>query len=160
MIKNIITFKNPDYSIFIQCDCGREILNFYYYKETFTCEEIICLDYFGYVKNEDDFKSKYFTFDHLVLNNFINDLISAQNTSEEYYKEYEGKNSYLTLKKDNFNFYHLYRFKDKNNLLKNKYIWDVTFHQQQISELIEELLNMKMVIEQNQRKGYSRNVKR
>ena len=138
MIRNIISSKHTDYSTFIQCDCGREILNFYYYKETTTCEEIICVDYFGYLDKKEDIYKKQFSFTISTLLKFIQDLESTQNL-KEFESEYEDRGSYLTLRKNEFKFYTICKYANKKSLKLNRAIWDIAIRPPEILELISEL---------------------
>ena len=145
MIKSIITSKNTDYSIFLQCDCSNEILWFYYYHRTTTCEEIIMLDYFGYLKNEEDNRYRYFAFTNFLFNAFIDDLIKSQDL-KTFYMEYYNKGSYLILEKTELGFYNLYKYSGRKNLMKKKRVWDISIREPQMSEFINELKNMQKEI--------------
>lgn len=149
MIKNIITSRNADYSTFLHCDCGNEILWFYYYHGTSTCEEIIALDYFGNLKNTKYNNSyKHFVFDVFLFNKFVKDLISAQ-TLETFHSEYYNGYSYLVLEKDKNNFYNIYSYVNKEKMIKENALWDISMREFQLTELINELKNMQKIIIKN-----------
>lgn len=147
MVKNIITSKNTDYSTFLHCHCGGEILWFYYYHETLSCDEIIFLDYFGYLKEEEENRNKSFVFTKTLFYEFLESLIKAQDSSN-FYKIYSNNGSFLILEKDNLGFYTLYKYINKKSLLKSKYIWSITIREPQVTEFIEELKRMKSTIEE------------
>ena len=146
MIKNIITSKNTDYSTFLQCDCGSEILWFYYYHGTTTCEEIIGVDYFGYLKKKENSLDKHFNFSAKQFKIFLQDLKNIQHI-EEFCKDYECNGSYIRIKKDSLGFYSIFKFKDRKFLFKGTYVWDIKIRSPQLIELINELNEMEKVID-------------
>ena len=147
IIKNIITSKNTNYSTFLQCDCGGEILWLYFYYKTSTCEEIIILDYIGDLKDKKEFKYKHFSFTRDNLNSFSNDLISSQDL-KTFYNIYEDRGSYLIFEKDELNFYTLRIAKNKKLAIKKKYVWEIIVQPPQLIEFSDEIKKLQSIIKE------------
>ena len=142
MVKELISNRNENYTFFIQCSCGQEILQFYYYKYTNVDDEIIALRYFGHIDNHKDSKCANFTF----TRRDFNELILALNKclSEDHFgKLIQDKEEILAIRKDKLGFYTLLKFRDKKQKEKENFIWDICLSQKQVLKLIEKLNEMR-----------------
>lgn len=141
MIKPIISNRLEDISLFLHCECGNEIIQFYYYKETSTCPEIIGLQYFGYVKNKEDSKCTGFQFNRDTFKLFIDKL--KQSLKEDTLQQiFEDHNEYLMINKDIYGFWKICKTRNAKQIFDKFYIWDICLRDISIKELIAELDKM------------------
>lgn len=146
MIKEIISSRNEDYSFFVHCNCGNEIIQFYYYRPTNIDEEIIGIRYYGYVKNVKDSRCTSFTFTRETFNNFIESTYNAIYNENTLYGVIQDNNAYLIFNKDKHGFYTLLKARSKILLLKKQYVWDIMLRKPEVQLLYDRLLKMKEVI--------------
>ena len=143
MVKEIISSRNEDYSFFIQCSCGSEVIQLYYYKETSISEEIIGLKYYGCVK---DIRLSNFTFTRESFNLFVDMIAQALNPNESN-KYIKDGNDHLAITKDKYGFYILSKSKEKTSWFnKEKCVWDINIREPEMKVLKEKLLDMKSII--------------
>ena len=91
---SIISNRNEDYSFFLQCNCGNDLIQFYYYKETNLNDKIIGIRYFGHLEDVNKkSKNTSFIFNNTkTLNQFINYLEDMENAIHVFiYADEEAK---------------------------------------------------------------------
>ena len=144
MYKQIIDSKNETDIIFLRCHCGGEIISIYYYPATTTCQEIIFLDYYGYIKSKYLYKYKHYSFNRDLFEDFINALERCE-LEGPYEKNIKCPYSYLNISKLNHNFTELKLCIDRKLKSKNKQpikIWDITIRDKELVEFVSRLKQM------------------
>ena len=156
-IKELINSRNEDFTFYVQCNCGNELIQFYYYKETNIDPIIIGIKYFGYLNDKKDSKCANFNFSIETLDKFIEATYKALNVNiihgyipDAVYKD----NEFLVFDKDEDNFYQLYKIRNKTHLKQNKYVWDICLRRDEVSLIYEKLIEMREVIRNDQRTNY------
>lgn len=146
MVKNIISSRNTDYSIFLQCDCGQEVLWLYYFHGTMTCDEIIGLNFIGYFRSEKDYARRYFAFTYNTFAKLIETLklFQTQNSGEEMLYD---RGAYLVIEKDDRGFYSISTYHNSREMRVKHSIWSVDIREPQVTEFIVELEKMQEVID-------------
>lgn len=156
-MKQLINSRNEDFTFYVQCNCGNEIIQFYYYKETSIDPTIIGIKYFGYLKDKKDSRCANFNFSVETLDEFIEATYKALNINiiHGYIPDDNNKKEeFLIFDKDRDNFYRLYKVRDKLHLKQNKYIWDICLRRDEVSLIYEKLIEMREVIRNDQRTNY------
>lgn len=149
MIKPIISNRLDNKSVFIHCECGNEIIQFYYYKETTTCPEIIGLQYYGYVKNKEDSRCTNFQFNKKTFKIFINKLKESLK-EDKFHAIFEDHDEYLVIDKDNYGFWKILKYKGAKRIFHKLSVWDISLRELSIRELIKELEEIwKIISEEN-----------
>ena len=139
MNKTIISSRREDASVFLHCDCGNEILQVFYYKQTTTCEEIISLAYYGYLEEIKNNSYTRFAFDQTSFRLFIEAL---QTCAEKFVYSYvltDRSPLRLCIDKDRFGFTKLTLCMKPFGSAKLRKVWDITIREQALLEFIEEL---------------------
>ena len=156
-IKEVINSRNEDFTFYVQCNCGNELIQFYYYKETNIDPIIIGIKYFGYLNDKKDSKCANFNFSIETLDKFIEATYKALNVNivhgyipDAVYKDSE----FLVFDKDKDNFYQLYKIRNKTHLKQNKWVWDICLREEEVSLIYEKLVEMREVIKNDQRINY------
>lgn len=147
MIKEIISGRNEDYSFFIQCLCGNEILQFYYFKPTNIDEEIIGLKFYGIVKRAKDSKCTNFFFDRKSFDYFVKAIHKMIISEGPVHGVIADNQDFLIYDKDKYGFYTLLKSRSKILLSKKQYVWDITLRKSEMEEIYNRLLKIKEVIE-------------
>lgn len=138
MIKPIISNRLEDKSIFIHCDCGNEIIQFYYYKETSLCPEIIGLQYYGYIKDKEDSKCTSHQFNRKTFRIFLDKLHESLREDKLHHIS-EDYHQYLILDKDEHNFWKIVKARSARQIFHKNYVWDICLREPSVRELITEL---------------------
>ena len=139
MNKTIISSRREDASVFLQCDCGNEIIQVFYYKQTTTCEEIISLAYYGYLEEIKNNSYTRFAFDQVSFKLFIEAL---QTCAEKFVYSYvitDRSPLRLYIDKDRFGFTKLTLYMKPFGRTKLRKVWDISIREQALLEFIEEL---------------------
>ena len=142
MIKNIVCNGKEDYSFYLMCDCGGEILQFYYYKKSTYSDEKIGIKFFGHI---DGSKNSY---DRLVMinSNDLKTLVDAIKSDGSVFECGLG-DSYFVVKHSNDGFIHIIKAKDEKRYSKDEFIWDIIIHKVSVNDLIEQINKMIVYIE-------------
>lgn len=151
MIKKLISARNEDYTFFIQCSCGNEIIQFYYYKESNIDNEIIGIRYFGHLPDLKDSRCANFTFTRSSFYSFIEATERALRNDIIHGVVKDGL-EYLVFDKDKYGFYTLLKARSNMMLKKKQYVWDISLRESEVKLIYEELLNMKNFIEEGFKK--------
>jgi hypothetical protein len=133
MIREILSCSKEDYSFYVKCDCGREILQFYFYEDGGYCEPIIGINYFGHISS-----TKSLTYDRsLILKpTYLTDFIKAvEDESTNFF--INDSNHYFTIKHELGGFIHFIRAANEQDYEEGKYLWDITIHNTVKEELIK-----------------------
>ena len=146
MIKEIISSRNEDFTFYVQCSCGQEIIQFYYYKETKIDPKIIGIRYFGYLRDCRDSRCANFAFTEESFNQFIEATYKALHVNIVHVAIKDG-HELLVYDKDKSGFYTLLKAKNSKLIKKGVYIWDICLREKEVSLIYEKLLEMKEVIE-------------
>ena len=133
MVEKIISDRREDYSFYIKCDCGKEILQFSYYKEATDCPEVISINCFSTNINLSDIPQVRLS--SKTLRQISNELKLAYG-SQTYETFVESFDSILYIQKDCNNFFTISKIKNK---LKLSTIWDISLRDYNIELLIEKL---------------------
>lgn len=152
MFREIISGKEEDYSIFLHCLCGKEIIQIYYYKEDTILHKIIGLRYYGQIKEEKNLIYGNFQFSESSFFNFIYKMEEFLNSNEpkSIYMSSEYGEDILQLLKDEEDFFKLIRYKDLNEAKKDKDIWDIMFRKPEAKEFLDILKKIKsQILEDN-----------
>ena len=146
MIKEIISSRNEDFTFYVQCSCGQEVIQFYYYKETNIDPKIIGIKYFGYLKDYKDSRCANFTFTEETFDQFIDITYKALNVNIVHGSIKDGS-ELLIYDKDKHGFYTLLKARSDKLSKKGIYVWDICLREEEVSLIYEKLLEMKEVIE-------------
>lgn len=146
MIKEIISSRNEDFTFYVQCSCGQEVIQFYYYKETNIDPKIIGIKYFGYLRDYKDSRCANFSFTEESFNQFIEATYKALHVNIVH-GAIKDKDELLVYDKDKSGFYTLLKAKNSTLIKKGVYIWDICLREEEVSLIYEKLLKMKEVIE-------------
>ena len=149
MIKEIISGREEDASIFMSCMCGKEIIQIAYYKEDAILHKIIYLKYFGQIENNEDLVHNMFTFTENSFCNFVNKLeefIDSKGPRTIYINHYED---ILQLSKDIDGFYIISNSKNLQDAQEKNYIWDIVFRDPESKEFLFKLKEIKKQILDN-----------
>ena len=146
MIKEIISSRNEDFTFYVQCSCGQEVIQFYYYKETNIDPKIIGIKYFGYLRDYKDSRCANFSFTEESFNQFIEATYKALHVNIVH-GAIKDKAELLVYDKDKSGFYTLLKAKNSTLIKKGVYIWDICLREEEVSLIYEKLLEMKEVIE-------------
>ena len=146
MIKEIISSRNEDFTFYVQCSCGQEVIQFYYYKETNIDPKIIGIKYFGYLRDYKDSRCANFSFTEESFNQFIEATYKALHVNIVH-GAIRDKDELLVYDKDKSGFYTLLKAKNSTLIKKGVYIWDICLREEEVSLIYEKLLKMKEVIE-------------
>ena len=114
MIKEIISSRNEDFTFYVQCSCGQEVIQFYYYKETNIDPKIIGIKYFGYLRDYKDSRCANFSFTEESFNQFIEATYKALHVNIVH-GAIKDKDELLVYDKDKSGFHTL--LKAKNSTL-------------------------------------------
>lgn len=136
MVEKIISGRREDYSFYIKCDCGKEILQFSYYKETADCPEVISINCFSTNISLSDIPQVRLS--TKTLRQISNELKLAY-VSQTYETFIESFDSILHIQKDHNNFFTISKLKNK---LKLSTIWDISLRDYNIELFIENLDNL------------------
>ena len=141
MIKNLISSKTETDCVYLQCDCGNEIIKVYHYSRTSTCDEVLMLDYIGGVPSADLIKYKHINmvgqldkFIQELQNCCMNQEYCADITDSDYIlrlKSYEERNIKIEL---------FHTFENKRKILQEELVWDIHVRVSEMNEFLE-LLN-------------------
>lgn len=137
MIKDTICSGREDFTFFVLCDCRRELIQFYYYKETNLCPEIIGIRFFGHVNGVNPSFDRNVTLNRDEFNALLF-AIKNNSTSETF----DGTHFFVT-KRDNCGFLHFINSIDEKQYKKNNFVWDIVVHESIINELICKLEEFK-----------------
>ena len=146
MIKEIISSRNEDFTFYVQCNCGQEVIQFYYYKETNIDPKIIGIKYFGYLKDYKDSRCANFTFTEETFNQFIEATYKALHVNI-IHGAIKDEDEFLLFDKDRNNFYTLLKGRNLKSIKKGIYVWDICLREEEVSLIYDKLLEMKEVIE-------------
>ena len=150
MIKEIISGREENASLFLHCMCGKEIIQVYYYKEDSILNKIIGLRYYGNIDKKDDLTYAHFQFTENSFCNFVNSLeefIESTTPRVIYMNHFKD---ILELSKDKDKFYSISRFKNfEDAKKKKKCIWDITFRDPESKEFLSRLKDLKSQILQD-----------
>ena len=146
MIKEIISSRNEDFTFYVQCSCGQEVIQFYYYRETNIDPKIIGIKYFGYLRDYKDSRCANFSFTEESFNQFIEATYKALHVNIVH-GAIKDKDELLVYDKDKSGFYTLLKAKNSTLIKKGVYIWDICLREEEVSLIYEKLLKMKEVIE-------------
>lgn len=135
MLYDIIPSRNIDYSFYVKCDCGKELLHFTYYAETTNCEEIISVKYYGPSSEKG---ANIFTFTLDSLRNLSDNLRLSLSEQTYTFVLHDGCIS-LYVTKDNLGFYTIKRTHHKISLMED---WEICIRDFTVETLIIELNNM------------------
>ena len=141
MVKELISSRNENYTFFVQCCCGQEIIQFYFYEKTNIDDEILGLRYFGHIQNHKNSNCANFRFNRDMFKTIIDSLKESVNV-KIYNKTFIFGGELLAIKKDALGFYSLIKFKNKRSKRKEINIWDICIHKDSILDLIAELEEM------------------
>ena len=132
MIHNVISSRDADYSFYIKCDCGKEILHFAYFAETTACQEIIAVKYYGPDSGQTN---DMFTFTQASLRKLADHL--KLSLTEEVYS-FTLDDGYLSLNvvKDALGFYII---KKKRYNVASIEDWEICLRDFSIKLVIDEL---------------------
>ena len=143
---NLISCSKEDYSFYVKCDCGKEILQFYYYEDDgATGEPIIGINYFGHIDSKaSDSYDRSVIFSKKSFLSFVSVLESdgveyALNTHDRYFHAKRHKNT---------NYIHLIRALSEDYYDKGKYLWDIVIHDSLLSIFLQELNKIKDLLQQ------------
>lgn len=152
MIKKIISGREENYSIFLHCLCGKEIIQIYYYKEDRILSRIIGMQFYGQIKNPK----------HLIYNNFqftdpsfiefvdkLEEFINTNSDKDQKLLMSHAKEDILTLKKDIDGFFIIGRSKNLEEAREDNFIWDIGFRLPEAQEFLNELKKLKNIILQD-----------
>lgn len=152
MIKKIISGREENYSIFLHCLCGKEIIQIYYYKEDRILSRIIGMQFYGQIKNPK----------HLIYNNFqftdpsfiefvdkLEEFINTNSDKDQKLLMSHAKEDILTLKKDADGFFIIGRSKNLEEAREDNFIWDIDFRLPEAQEFLDELKKLKNIILQD-----------
>lgn len=152
MNRFIISGRKEDYSIFLHCLCGNEIIQFYYYKQDSVLGEILGLKYYGALKDPSQSIYNHFQFDSTSFADLILKLeIFIKDDSREVLKYYiaHQKEDILKIEKDEDGFYLLRRSKSLKDSMEDIYLWDITFREEEAIELLSALRKLQKYIIDN-----------
>ena len=167
MIRDLISNRGEDYSFYISCDCSREIIQFYYYRETTICPMIIGVRFYGnildgakscnkkqgcFLRRKANKKSKnscgdaynsIFSYEEFCsfvdemndTNKVLNCGVCSVGTHATIGVKHEG-GSYISISKS----------MTKEDYSKGYYLWDIIFHKNLLSCVVDRLNEMKEVI--------------
>ena len=135
MVHNVISSRNADYSFYVKCDCGKEILHFAYFGETNDCLEIIAAKYYGPDSGQSN---DIFTFTQSSLRK-LSDHLKLSLTEENYSCTIEDGTVTLHVIKDALGFYTI---KKKRYLMAPIEDWEICLRDFNIKLIIEELDKM------------------
>lgn len=138
MIKDCICCSKEDYSFYVKCDCGREIIQFYFYEDGGFGEPLIGISYFGHINNP-----KSITYDRSVVFS-VYELPSLIQSLLDKEVEFalNSVNHYFTIKHNVGGFIHLIRAIDDDEYKDGNYLWDITIHETMKMEVVEHLIDM------------------
>ena len=149
MIKKIISGREENYSIFLHCLCGKEIIQIYYYKEDRVLSRIIGMQFYGQIKNPKDLIYNNFQFTDSSFIEFINKLeefINNDCDKDQKILMSHAKEDILTLKKDVDGFFIIGRSKNLEEAREDIFIWDINFRLPEAQEFLNELKKLKNII--------------
>lgn len=152
MIKKIISGREENYSIFLHCLCGKEIIQIYYYKEDRILSRIIGMQFYGQIKNPKYLIYNNFQFTDPSFIEFVDKLEEFINN--DYNKDQKilmshAKEDILTLKKDADGFFIIGRSKNLEEAREDSFIWDIDFRLPEAQEFLDELKKLKSIILQD-----------
>lgn len=172
MIRDLISNRREDYSFYISCDCSMEIVQFYYYKGTTTCPEIIGVRFYGnfYSGSGNNVGKPYcrkrcnkkrapmgdvfsFTFSYEDFCKLVDGVNDKNNKGEE---ELLGLDLPIVSEYATFGMKHevgsyisISKSNNKGDYYKGNYLWDITFHKSLFGGVVDRLNEMKLVIDTN-----------
>ena len=153
MIKEIISNRNEAFTFYVQCSCGQEVIQFYYYKDTNIDPKIIGVKYFGYLKDYRDSRCANFSFSEQTFNKFIDITYEALATKIIHGAIKDGP-ELLVYDKDEYGFYRLLKARNNKMLKKGIYVWDICLREAEVSLIYKKLLEMREVIRNDQGTNY------
>lgn len=133
MVEKVINDRKEDYSFYVKCDCGKEILHFFYYKESRDCPEVIAINCFSTNNSLSDIPQVRLS--SKTLRQLSNELKLAYG-SQIYETFIESFDSIIHIVKDENNFFTISKIKNKLNLST---IWDISLRDYNIESLMEKL---------------------
>ena len=152
MIKKIISGREENYSIFLHCLCGKEIIQIYYYKEDRILSRIIGMQFYGQIKNPKHLIHNNFQFTDLSFIEFVDKLeefIHTDSDKDQKLLMSHAKEDILTLKKDADGFFIIGRSKNLEDAREDNFIWDIDFRLPEAQEFLDELKKLKNIILQD-----------
>ena len=141
MIKDTICSGREDFTFFVACDCRRELIQFYYYKETNLCPEIIGIRFFGHVNGVNPSFDRNITLNRDEFNILLDAV--KNNTTVKIL----DRTHFFVLKRDNYGFVHLINSINEKQYNKNNFVWDIVVHKSVTDELIYKLEEFKYFME-------------
>ena len=152
MIRNVVSSRLEESCIYLQCDCGNELIKVYNYPSTTTCPEIIILDYIGSIIDPKLVKYKYLD---MSRSNFIA-LVNALKRCEKvgpYSCELTWVDRQLVIIKDlnNITKIKLCYFKGLRKRTKLP-VWDIHVKNNELCEfniLLEDMQNKMREVDNN-----------
>lgn len=148
-IRQLISSRNEDFTFYVQCNCGNEIIQFYYYEATAIDDEIIGIKYFGHLDDIKDSRCANFMFTRESFQKFIEATSNALNLNVVHGNIVDDlTQEYLVFNKDKYGFYTLLKARSKSALLKKKYVWDIALTEIEVNGIYEKLIEMKNKMEE------------
>lgn len=138
MIHNVISSRNADYSFYVKCDCGKELIHFVYFGESVACDEIIAIKYYG----PDSTSHDAFTFTQSNLRK-LSDHLKLSLSESIYTFSLEDATTMLQVTKDISGFYTIKR---KHYAVKMIEDWEICLRDFSIKLIVDELDKMYDII--------------
>lgn len=135
MLSKIIPSRDPNYSFYVECDCGKELIQFLYFCETNTCKEIIALKYYGQACEGAD-SSIALTQKQIRK---MSDNLKFSLSETTYQFAVDEPTRQLKISKDQYGFYHIRKHEGK---MYKHIAWEIVLRSYNIKHLIDELDNM------------------
>ena len=139
MIHDVIASRDMDYSFYVKCDCGKEILHFAYFGQTRSCPEIISLKYYG---PDNTWNGDSFNFTQTNLRK-LSDHLKLSLSEHSYIFAISDGVSFLAVEKDALGFYLI---RKRLHARPNVDDWEICIRDFTLKSLISELDNMYSVI--------------
>jgi len=157
MIKKIISGREENYSIFLHCLCGKEIIQIYYYKEDRILSRIIGMQFYGQIKDPKYLIYNNFQFTDPSFIEFVDKLeefihIDDNNKDQKLLMSH-AKEDILILKKDIDGFFIIGRSKNLEEAREDNFIWDISFRLPEAQEFLNELKKLKDMMLQDRLKN-------
>lgn len=154
MIKEIISGREEDASLFLHCMCGKEVIQFYYYKKDAILNEIIGLQYYGQIEEKINLTYNNFQFSENSFYNFVNKLeefidSTPAKIERNIFIASIHKTDILHLCKDEDGFYTIGRARNLKEAQDHKYVWDIVFRDPESIEILAKLKELKSIILNN-----------
>ena len=150
MIKPLVSSKKETGCVYLQCECGNELLKIYHYPVTNTCDEILLLDYIGGIPDIELIKYKHVNLSSSQLDELIENLVIC--CKEEYFvTEMLDVERVLRLVKEKsgeikIELYHLFEDKKKNK--QKELVWDIHVKVPELEEFIQLIKELKEKIKE------------